>query len=361
MDLSKKFWNENDDVTVNIEVKKDMASALKETAEDALPNMYLADHVQDDEKGKLETLDEVYDSIDADDYYYLDKDTYDSQFPDHNELPTGLDTVMRYSIKMRDEDKGSLVETADGYDEEQSTIKQNDLIEKFKIPIASGEKYDVLAYDSSSVMSGAILEDEKWTDFIKNGKDSPDCEKLSEILKINKEAKKDEYKLAVPEGIDAVHYGSNVVAGAAFRRYLKDIPKGENSAEDFSTSIGISDEDKMVVEYSERYAIRSVSDEDQVNACKRFLYVMMGAIGQKKKTTKGLEMTFPIRKEQVDEFAKTHANMKDFSELIKNSSIKKIFIGTESGDLLKYYKGIEDKDIIEKDKLSEYRDGYAKE
>ncbi len=360
--LWKRYWKENEEVTVEVLVKEDMAEAISESSDENLPNMYITDHVPEDNKKNLVSIEkDVYAALNDQDYYCLDKETYGTEFPDYTELPTGLDTLMLYSLKLGESDTGKLLITARNYqannsENHESTIKQSELIELFKKDYSEADKHDILTYDKNSVMLGAYLDDDKWITFVEKKKGSPECGVLSSILSINKDATKDDYKLSAPIGVSEDHYGNNIVAGAAFRRYLEKPENGPNCTDAFSTRLVTSEEGSIPVIYSEKYAIRDTSDEDQINACKKLLYVMM-IFGQENKVNPGLEMTFPISAEQLKNYTNTHKNMTDFYEWLDKDN-KKTLVGNGMGELIDFYEGIDDKGITDKAELEEYRDGY---
>ena len=92
-------------------------------------------------------------------------------------------------------------------------------------------------------------------------------EKDSDKYQINKGKKKQKV------------YGSNILAGVAYRKIMNNARdnkgEGANTLKDYKTYVVTDEEGKMLVEFSERYAITQASSTDQQTACMRLLWVML--------------------------------------------------------------------------------------
>ena len=132
---------------------------------------------------------------------------------------------------------------------------------------------------------------------------------------INKPAEEQKTKKTVP-------YGSNILAGVAYRKVVdakKDKSEGINPLSDYKTYVVTDDEGRMLVEFSERYAITQSSGSDQQTACMRLLWVMLSESGQSQKN-RPAQTTCPILRKKFLEFADYNANCSTFCELVKNSN-----------------------------------------
>ena len=75
-------------------------------------------------------------------------------------------------------------------------------------------------------------------------------------------------------------YGSNIAAGVAFRSQMNEEKereageKGANPLKDYQAYV-ITQDGKMLVNFSDLYAITRDSDKDQRTACMRLLWVML--------------------------------------------------------------------------------------
>ncbi len=380
-----KFWKENEKVTVNVEVQPDMETALANTPEESLPNMYLTDHVSSAQKKDLVSLEGLYDELDADENYaYLVRETYEQEFPDYTELPTGLDTVLVYAGSLETKDENTLEEKSKviadeadtGGGEGIKTIKESDLLALFSnngqaAASDNQEKQNMLAFYKPALMTCVAANDSDWSKFFAGQGTIPNCTMLSRIQKMNREAylKKWQLNTALAETeSDAEEApfeaacGNNIVAGVAFRKYMtvkeeENSPELRNKVKNFDTYVVLNDRGEMPVIYAERYSIRAASDEEQIIACKRMLYVMMNEVAQEKKINTGIATTFPILKDQLIKFAETHNNMTDFIELYKQQA-DSIIIGNITGDMYQYIKTADAGKIAEENDLTQYCSEY---
>lgn len=382
----EKFWKENEKVTVNVEVQPDMETAFANTPEENRPNMYLTDHVSSEQKKDLVSLEGLYEELDADENYaYLDRNTYEQEFPDYTELPTGLDTTLVYICNLETKDENTLEEKskviADAVN--AGTIKESDLMALFQdngqvdgqvVVSDTQEKKDMLTFYKPTLMACVVANDSDWSKLFEGQDIIPNSTMLSGIQKMNSEAYLKPYQInAVSSETESdegevlfeAACGNNIVAGAAFRKYAT-VKEEENSqeqkdlrnkVESFDTYIVLNDKGEMPVIYSERYGIRASSDKSQITACKRMLYVMMNEVAQEKKINTGIETTFPILKDQLEKFAETHNNMTDFKKLYGEKADVMI-IGNITGDMYQYIKKADDSKIKEESALTQYCSEY---
>lgn len=380
----EKFWKENEKVTVNVEVQPDMETALANTPEENRPNMYLTDHVSSAQKEGLVSLEGLYDELDADENYaYLGKETYEQEFSDYTELPTGLDTVLVYSCNLETKDENTLEEkskviadSVNASEEGIKTIKESDLMGLFQdnsgaTASDNQAKQNVLAFYKPVAMAAVAANDSDWNKLFTGQDTIPNCTMLSKIQKMNQGVYQKTYQLntvlSETENVEEevpfeAACGNNIVAGAAFRKYItvkeeENSPELRNKVENFDTYVVLNDKGEMPVIYSERYSIRASSDKDQITACKRMLYIMMNEVAQEKKINTGIATTFPILKDQLMKFAETHNNMTDFMELYKEQADVMI-IGNITGDLYQYMKTADERKIAEENALTQYCSEY---
>lgn len=366
-DKWQKFWDQNKNITVDVQVHPNMADDLSVTPEEQQPNMYMTDHVPDYLKTDYVSLEGIYDELDAENNYaYLVKGNYEKEFPNYSEMPTGLDTVLVYACNIKASDDNTLVDSStkikntvfneDNDDNNQlKIIKQSDLNGLFmNITSDRSNHSDVLSYDNAELMNTVVSSDSDWNKYFDGDIDVPNCTMLSTAQKINQAAAQEQYRLGTVGSDSTVRniYGNNIVAGVAFRKHLTDLVNDsslqtQNKIEDFSggvqTYVVLTDDSRIPVIYSERYAIRKSSETSQIKACKRMLYMMMQGIAQSKKVDSGVETTFPIRREQLEQFTTTHRNMADFYNMYADEDRrydKTIIIGNNTGDMYLFFKNL---------------------
>ena len=373
------FWSENNGVNVEIEVVEDIEEALNNTPKDQLPNMYITDHVSSEQKEKtdLVSLETVYDSL-SDVGSEYDMGSYKEQFPEYEEMPTGIDTLLLYQCSI-DYNKANTIPEGES-SIETKTVDEADLVELDQLIgsetdtsyIEEGLLTNNLAvFDKESIAAAVYMTDkDAWAAFYdKNEGSRPSLDSLINIQKFNQTAMHTAYALNSDPEIktvsdndivdEALVYGSNIVAGTSFRKKLDEAIKtktgNKNPVTTYKTSV-VTYKDEMVLIYSERYGITGTSDNSQINACKRFLYMMMDSIGQQKKIANSSATTLPIRIDQLRKFEEIRKNMSNFIKM-RTSRYKPVeVIGSKTGNMYQFenlIKGQTDKNRLE-DICSEY-------
>lgn len=377
------FWSENEGVDVEIEVVDDIEKKLSETPTDQLPNMYITDHVSAEQKEKTElvSLEEVYESLSnvGSDY---DMGTYRDQFPDYKEMPTGVDTLLLYKCSI-DYNKDNTIPEGDSPIEtktvdEADVVELNDLMSsESNTPYFENDgallTNKLATFDEASIAAAAYMMDvDGWkTFFDKTEGFRPRLDDIENIQNFNQAAMHTAYALNSDSSVktvsedeavsEALVYGSNIVAGTAFRKKLDDAIKNtsgvKNPVARYDTCV-VMHNDNMVLIYSERYGITGASDSSQINACKRLLYMMMDSIGQQKKIANSSATTLPIRKDQQGKFEEIRKNMSSFTKL-RSARYKNVeVIGNMTGNMYQFTGLISGQ--TDKKRLEEICSEYAK-
>ncbi len=340
----QKFWDENQKVTnIDVEVCPDMEEQLKETPKEQWPDMYITDHVSEEQKTDLISLEDVYQSLDEKEYVYLDEKTYTQHFPAYKELPTGLDTLLLYVCELYEKEDNTLNETPtlEGKD---GTIRLSELLELFSRQDGTEEqeqKQDILAFEGDAAIRAVYLQDDDAWETLLSKKGSgtqPDCSQLIRMQSCNEKAYQSTYRLGIPpeDGISEVEnalegngqgeiedrlHGNCIVSGVSLRKELSEVEgaegiaegiKNTNQVKNYQTYVVVNDKEEMLVIYSERFAIRKNEDSNREKACKRLLYVMMQDGAQSRKDSSKIATMFPIKKEAFDTFKDTHSHMTGF-------------------------------------------------
>lgn len=380
-DQWEKFWSENEKVDVDITVHKEMQKDLQSAKEQ--PNMFITDHVSDSDKENLISLQDVYTELNIDDYAYMSE--YERFFPNYKEMPTGLDTLLLYACTFEYNKDNTLFaeslvsatkNSSDGYE----MVELDDLINSEKKEYT--QKVDeskfltnklATFYENTEVYAMALQNEEDWNKFFSMEENFiPDISTLTSIQSFNQIAcqpkfrinsKTEEKKEETSEEIDV--YGNNIVAGAAYRKVIDDameVAKEDNGSarrnllKDYRIYV-ITHNDKMLVEYSERYGITENSNDNQKTACKRLLYLMLQGTGQKKKEVYSSRTTFPIRSEQLENFVTIRTDMKSFINLcVKEYSCE--IVGCVTGNMHKFAEGLGE--MTEKQELQNYCSEFTK-
>lgn len=353
-----KMQEENESVTVKVECKEDMEEALDKAQEEGtpLPNMFLADHVADlEEYGLVSLKENVYASLNQEDYLFLDE--YKRAYSSMEEMPTGIDTLLLYACQF-DYHKDNALEDSwfVGNARQQDTVELSELT-------ADGTK-DVGKW---AVIKGAALAkalplgNGKWEKvFARNRK--PDLDMVNALIGIqefNSEETKKKYM--VNKDQKSKIYGNNIVAGAAFRSKMNQArdqvgEKGANPLSGYRTYV-VTQDGKMLVDLSERYAITKESSQDQQIACMRMLWVMLSEIGQSKKQAPG-QTTYPILCSAFEEFPSYNAGFGGFVQMVVDYK-ECVLIGKWGRDAQEFVSGLSGKDAGEIESYCE--EGYFME
>jgi serine/threonine protein kinase len=341
-----RIQQEDENITVNVEVKEDMNSALEQAEESgSMPNMFLSDHVSDIDSYDLVSLqDNVYASLNTDDYLFMNQ--YETTFDGAKEMPTGIDTLLLYALQF-DYKMDNTLDNSANTGSEDGTVELSELVSEDESSYKTDGKLSskLAVFEENANILAALLENSNWSNVF-SGKEIPDQNMRKGILAIqnfNSVAKKK--KNAISQDTDSNIYGSNVVAGASYRKVLNSAKddvekekKGINPLSDYKTYV-VTNENKMLVIFSDKYAITNTSSENQKTACMRLLWVMMGEKGQEKKTSHTGATSYPILRKSFEEFSTYNANFSGFSELV-NKNYACTLIGADSGSLYAFAQGL---------------------
>lgn len=375
----QKFWDENEKVTnIDVEVCPDMEEQLKATPKEDWPDMYITDHVSEEQKTDLISLEDVYQSLDDKEYVYLDEQNYTKYFPAYKELPTGLDTLLLYVCELYEKEENTLNEKTSVLEGKDETIRLSELLKLFSRQDETEnqeQKQDILVFEGDAAIRAAYLQDEDaWEALLskKGNGTQPDCSQLSSIQSCNERAYQPTYRLGssledgtqdvedVPEGgepgeaedsgtadvtISPELYGNCIVSGASLRKKLSEVEEAEgtmNQVKNYQTYVVVNDKEEMLVIYSERFGIRKNEDSNREKACKRLLYVMMQDGAQSRKDSSKIATTFPIKREAFETFKDTHSYMRGFINC-REKKYDTVVADGITGNMTVFAKGLEQK------------------
>lgn len=367
----QKMQSEDEKVEVEIEVKSDMEKALQKA--NKLPNMFLTDHVTDISSYKLVSLKEnVYDSLDKNAYLFLPEN--EEMFGEMTEIPTGLDTLLLYSCRFEYDKDNTLEDSCFLKEKEtENTIRLSELI-------AEDPKKAAVNQDDKNMLNNryaAVLNDDSFANVllldnniswqkVADKKTLPDDKMIKDLASLQtlrvtaQNSKNNKYQINKSQGKKKEKiYGSNILAGIAYRSIMNEAiantRKGANKLSDYKTYVVTDDEGRMLVEFSERYAITQASSSDQKTACMRLLWVMLSEVGQAQKNQQK-QTTYPIMRKMFEQFPTYNAGYEGFSEL-EQTRTQCITTGPNNRELLRFVSGLGKKQKVEG--IKKYTDGYA--
>ena len=354
---------------VNLLVDKARDSKYQFLFED-MPQQYLYDFMKDVLNNDV-PVKNVYDSLDKNAYLFLPEN--EEMFGEMKEIPTGLDTLLLYSCSFEYNKDNTLTDSC-FMDRTDNTIKLSELIaEDPKKATENPEDSSMLnnqfaaVLDDDSLSNVLLLNNEISWKKVASKKALPDdtmIRNLSSLQTLRVTAQngteKDSDKYQINKGKKKQKvYGSNILAGVAYRKIMNNARdnKGEsaNTLKDYKTYVVTDEEGKMLVEFSERYAITQASSTDQQTACMRLLWVMLSEAGQTQKNQQQ-QTTYPIMRSVFEKFQTYNAGYEGFSEL-EQARTQCITTGPNNRELLRFVSGIGKKQKVEG--IKKYTDSYA--
>lgn len=356
----RKMQENDKNITVNVEVKPDIETALTEAksaeeagTEGAMPDMFITDHVANVDNYHLESFkDNVYSAIDTDDYIHMGQ--YREQFSEMKEMPTGIDTLILYACEI--ENNGSLKNsTYCRLNTESDKTAEIDIKDIIK---TSNTEENIYYFTNESAEMAAYFMNDTWKSvYAGKGADIEMSQELCNIKNLNRIAEDNEYRIIKKKNDNetVTLYGNNIIGNIALRKYIK-AEEGKyidekGRAKDSKNKISnykayiITNNGEILLTFSERYSINADSTDNKKVACERFLWFMLTDMGQGNKQGPSKETSYPIYKEQFNKFVEYTPNIEDFSKLV-NSGKPCVIIGDISSDIYKFSKEI-DKRITE--------------
>lgn len=355
-----KMQTDNQKVTYIVEVHEDMETDLKATEE--LPDMFISDHVSNlAEYEPVSLRDNVYEAIDITAYEYMSE--YEKNFPDMQEMPTGLNTLLLYHASVEYNQDNGLISDNDTtisgieyvqkkVDETKGTVDLTNLIpvttEEYKTEGKLTPGYAV--FSDESVPLAMVMQNSRWEKVFEK-KENPEPAMRAEamhILKFNQAAKEKSFLLnsGVAERSYGDIYGNNIVADVTFRSKMNALTKeqqdkGANPVSDYNNTAVVTYDNKLLVEFSERFAITGTSSEDEQVACMRLLWVMLTQNGQDKKAASTGAMSYPILKTCLADFEKYNRKFSRFPALVQEKN-QCVLVGSLTGAMDAFADGLKE-------------------
>lgn len=319
------------DSEVNVVVKEDMDTAIKTASQEGnMPDMFLSDHVSNLQDYELVNLGEtVYKQLDTQNYYYLSEQQYQTYYPDMTALPTGLDTLLVYSMGF-DYHKDKALEDSVllEMEEEKGVVELTSLIPPQFDQKPSAEDISKYAYfqtkDDSIANAIVLLKNTESDEDIHydDEKNAALQQHVRNIIDFGKNVTHKKYRVAKTK--DKVKlYGSNVIAGVTYRSTFRDaiddkIKKSStNPLNEYEVNV-ITHNDKMIISYAESFSISSKSSKDEQYLCERLLWLMLN-VGQQGKASSQSDTSFPIMKSALQSFKEYNPKLSGFAELIEQN------------------------------------------
>lgn len=337
-----------------------MDKKLKEAkAAGKMPDMFLSDRVSNlDEYSLVSLRDTVYEAIQPEAYLYMD--TYPKYCSGLKEMPTGINSIFLYSMRLKSGEKKKgktdLLKDSSFYREKTSSVELSEIlsrnIDKSEFTVMKG---------GYLTRSGLLASPDCFVP--EQGRLMPNTELVNHLVHFTVETDAN-HKFIIDEGSVSAN---SVLGGVEERKELEalksEVAKSEakrNQVEDYSVQI-VTQNGKMLVNYEDKFAISADSSRNKQIACMRLLWVSLLAPSQMKNHPADGEAPFPILKSEFDEFFKYNSGFECFQKQIGSSVL---LIGDGQAEIAAFDTGLCDylgeKGVLQKN-IQDFCEKYAAE
>lgn len=274
-----------------------------------MPDMFITDNVEDLSKYDLMSYeDNVYKAVEdkMDEYLYLSD--YKEYYKDMNEMPTGIDSLFVYGYKLDNAESSSPYLDSDANSVSMEDLKKENENMYLMVPPA------ILA-------PAAVLQNEDCFD-VKQGLIQPDDTMVSNLYQLvaKNETASGKKIMKNSDGVDYGLYGNTALAGRSFYQKLISATKADkiskNQVKDFTMKVA-TEQDRMLIQYKNAYAISADSTTNEKNACMRLLWTILGANAEMIYSGDDNE-PFPINKKAFIDFFESNSKMTAFKDMVLN-------------------------------------------
>lgn len=279
-----------------------------------MPDMFITDNVEDLSKYDLMSYeDNVYKAVEdkMDEYLYLSD--YKEYYKDMNEMPTGIDSLFVYGYELDNADyklSSSPYLNADAKSVSMEDIKKEDENMYLMVPPA------ILA-------PAAVLQNEDCFD-VKQGLIRPDdimVSNLYQLVALNETASGKKI-MKNSAGTDYGLYGNTALAGRSFCQTLKTVMDADKNTiskyqiKDYTMQV-VTEQDRMLIQYKNAYAISDDSTTNEKNACMRLLWTILGEVAQENYYGDD-NAPFPINEKAFEAFFDYNSHLTAFKDMVLN-------------------------------------------
>lgn len=352
-----------EDVTADGGTMDEKLKAAKEAG--TMPDMFLSDQVSNlDEYSLVSLRDTVYEAIQPEAYLYMD--TYPKYCDGLKEIPTGINSLFLYSMKLKSGgkkkgEKNSL-ENSSFYSDSEETSP----VELSEILSSNTDK----SRQESTIMKGGYLTRASLLAspdcfMPEQGRLIPDTGMVNNLIHFADDIRANR-RLVKDEGSVS---GNSVLGGVEEREEMAklrdtgmELSKKLNQVEDYSVQL-VTQDGKMLVSYEDKFAISAESSRNRQIACMRLLWVCLLSPSQVKHHPADGDAPFPILKSEFNKFFEYNPKFICFQEQIQIGS-PALLIGDGQAEIaafdagLRAYLGAKD---ISKKNINDFCAEYAAE
>lgn len=368
-DRVRTMLNDNEKIEVQvIDITEEDAGAtmeekLKQAKKDGtMPDLFCTDDVPNlDEYDLVSFEDNVLAEIEPEDYLYMTE--YKKHFPDQTEMPTGINTLLLYSKSYKGNEEIGMEDSSfyeENGGEEGRTVELQALEEEDQ------EEYTYIPRNGVTMLS--ILKSPSCFDTI-SGTLMPDDDLVQNLTTYLGVAKRGEEKKGVKlKEYGGQDYGNSTVSTVGYRAVLYGFE--QKRSEEQSGQVEVADcqaavltqKDKMLVQYDEKYAINADSSENKKTACMRFMWILLGEAAQANYYPANRVSPFPINSKAFKEFFTYNPKFTCFQKMVEEKK-SCILIGRGGKTIDDFESGMREREKVGDDpqKIREYCKKYTEE
>ncbi len=364
----KKMLNNNKNITVNVvNINADgnnvgMEEKLQEAKKNnTMPDMFLSDEVSDLSAYHLASYeDNVLAEIRTEEYLYMSE--YEKYFPDKTEMPTGINTLFLYSKAFDEKTKTMNNSSFYNANNTQKSVEL-DTVQKAGSDMVRQE-YTYIYMPGVTKM--AILKNPSCFN-ASTGEISPDTDMVNNLSTYLLDVHgRGEQSDGTQIG-NVYDRGNSTIDDSSYRSILYLLKQNsyqgaseKNAVSDYSTLV-LTQNGKMYVEYQKRFAINADSSENKQTACMRFMWTLMGEAAQENYYQADGVTPFPINKEAFHEFFDYNEAFTCFEKMVDEMA-DCILVGSGSANIRYFESGLRSNtNLADSAAVNQYCQQYVKE
>ena len=360
-----EWTQENQKIDVKVvDVSADGGSMYAKLAEakkaNKMPDMFVSDRVSDLSQYDLVSYkDTIYKAIQDRMEEYLYMEDYEKYYPQMNEMPTGINTLFLYAYKF--DDTGSIERTIDDSKFVQDTKTYGDKENIELTEVIQASKQEQIQIPALTAVKMAILQDKSCYSQREGHMEPNDetIEGLYQIMVEGQKVKKDDNvpykstKTVLPQGNAAVSDS-----------HLRSILEKSGSQEIKENKINkdyrmfvLTNQDKMMIQYENCFAITNSDSTNKQNACLRFLWTILGEGGQSNYYG-AVDCCIPINKNNFEKYFSYNTVMSGsgFMTLVLDKKMPCVILGRGQKEVETFASGL-DREVgtnVSKEKIKAY-------
>ena len=369
-----QMLQDNKKITVNVvNITKDnpdatMSQELKKAKENkSMPDMFFSDNVSDLDSYKLVSYqDNVLEELEREDYLYLTE--YEKCFPQMNEMPTGINTLLLFGKQYEQKPENSLKDSVFYTDEKYKNSDAVEIADVVKENKAADSTEYTFAKYYGAIAKMAVLAGPDCFDF-STGKLQPDTNMVTNLSSylFDVSRRGEATSGMVTAANNVLDRGNSTIANVEYRYFLynfiqrkavsEEIQK--NSVTDYRAHV-LTQDGKMFVQFDEKYAISAQSSENKQNACMRFMWILMSEAAEGNFYAADGTTPFPIQKKAFEEFFKYNESLSCFQKLV-NQKRDCVLVGKGIAEMEEFQSKLYVNDVSDSLGVKTFCQQYVKE